>query len=568
MNDNIEQAIERIARAQNSYSRQPRLNQDTEGVYRGLASFIEKLDKDSLRVPSYRPDSRQRDRYLQQIWQYEPHWAGVIGQAVTVDSSRGWSLVGGRNQVRRYTDLLHNSDGGKGWRIYCRKQSLGYRVTDFGATTEIGRDGIDGPMRDIYHVDSARCRWTGKMDYPLQYCPTTDKSQLWPNEAFFNVSSLPSDREAFNSLGYSMTSRAFDVLRLMYAVLIHDTELAQAKMPRGLLLLNNINESQWETALQSRSAKNTALEREYFGGVMIIAGMGTEQADVNLVGLSQLPANFDRQTFINQTMYAYALVAGFDPREFWPVSSGSLGSATETEEMARKASVKGALEFPHAWQEQFQQLLPDSIHFEFEERDLRGELVEAEVANAWGDFLDTLKGDSANLPVLSIDEQRQFLAMKGVIPVEWTEAEEDSLSTDEQAARQLKDKYRAMPSVQRAAIKYHNEPIVRYTYGNKNGAPFENEVVLWSSGDELARPQYYTVSRQDDVLYDEDGVKITQADVDNAIAEVRRIVGDEIADKLIDNDDEPIDTSALVDLSDTLMDANLTMIDALVPVED
>lgn len=568
MNNNVERAIDQIERAQKMYSKQPRFSNDAESMYSGFARFLETLDADTLRIPEYLPDSRKRDKFLQQIWQYEPHWAGILNQAILVDSSRGWEVVGGRNQVNRHVTMMHDADGGKGWRMYFRKESLSYRVTDLGATTEEGREGKAGPLRAIYHVDSARCRWTGKSNTPLQYYPTRGKNQLWSPETFFNVSSMPSDRESYNSLGYCMTSRAFDVMRLMYAVLIHDTEMAQAKMPRGLLLLSNIGEPQWKTALQSRNAEQKALGREYFGGVMILAGAGVEQADAKLIGLSQLPANFDRKTFIDQTMYAYALIAGFDPREFWPVSGGSLGSATETEEMARKTTTKGALEFPHAWQEQFQRLLPESIHFEFEERDLRGELVEAEVANAWGAFLQSVRADPSNESILTNEELRQFLAMKGVIPVEWTEAEEDAIATDEQTARCKRDYYKSLTSVRRAAKCFPSDPIVRYTYSTSaTGKPVENETVLWLSGDELLKPEYYAVSRENKVLFDEDGVKITTQDVDNAITEVRQLLGDEQADTLIDSEIEPLDTSALVNLSDQLMLANETMIDALVPLD-
>ena len=83
--------------------------------------------------------------------------------AVTlIDSNRGWSLIGGRNQVNRYTDILHAAEAGAGWRTFARKTSLSYWSTDMGAVTEMGREGlgVEGPLRAIYHVDSARCLLT------------------------------------------------------------------------------------------------------------------------------------------------------------------------------------------------------------------------------------------------------------------------------------------------------------------------------------------------------------------------------------------------------------------------
>jgi hypothetical protein len=423
--------------------------------------------------------------------------------------------------------MLHQADGGKGWRNFFRRQSLSYRTTDMCAITELGRDGPDGPLRAIYHVDSSRCRWTGNEDEPLQYNPGTGP-QLWSESDFFNVASMPNPQENFNGLGYCQTSRAWDLLRLFYGVLMHDQELVGARMPKGIMFLHNVTEGQWDTMLRGRDAQMDGKNALYLGGLMVIASMGDETPDGKLVAFSQLPANFSRETFIDQTMYGYALVSGYDPSEFWPVSGGTLGSGKETEQQHRKAIGKGAMEFPQGWQDRFQQQLPPALLFQFEERDAEGELIDATVAQAWANVAKTLyeAGLPAALPLLDQQAVLKILADNSrILSPDDVMIMQEAVATDEETT-EITERAMNTPQVLRAIERYPSEPIVKYTW------PVGVERVLWERGDDALKPRVWPrpefkerlrqelldeVERQDepDVLYESpDGdVVITGADV-------------------------------------------------------
>ena len=159
---------ETVERARKVYSKQPQYrNNGNEGIgwYESVYSWL-KLSMEELKQVPYRNDSRVRDQWLREFWRKEPHWAGAVNQCILVDSSRPWTLTGGKNQVGRYARMLHWANNGKGWRHFFRQASMSYRVTDMGNVTELGRDGVFGPLREIYHVDSARCKWTGKRTWP------------------------------------------------------------------------------------------------------------------------------------------------------------------------------------------------------------------------------------------------------------------------------------------------------------------------------------------------------------------------------------------------------------------
>jgi hypothetical protein len=282
-------------------------------------------------------------------------------------------------------------------------------------------------------------------------------------------------------------------------------------MMKGLLLVNNITEAQWKKAMDAREEQLTAKQRDIYGGVEVLAGMGEfGSVDAKLIALSSLPDGFNQETMTNLLMNGYALAFGYDPREFWPVSQGSLGTGRETQVQAEKATAKGAGDFRLSFQERFQQELPPTLHFEFDERDDQGELLKAEVRQAQANVIDTMSkaGEKLGTAYLSSEEVRQLWAQEGLIPEEWTLEEEESKATDEEA---LRKRMLELPALRAAAERYSKESIVRYSvkYDPISNKREERETVLWSSGEEALAPR---------VWFFGDEIKITQRDIERVRA--------------------------------------------------
>ncbi|MBC8447198.1 MAG: hypothetical protein H8D78_05565, partial [Chloroflexi bacterium] len=378
------ETVERVAKPK---SKQPQYAANAESFYGAVMRWVKSAQ--ALEQPDYATDSRRRDAWMLDFWRLEPHLAGVLNSVLTINANRGWTLTGGRNQVYRYTSVLHDQTWAgpslNGWRPYFTVQSLSYYATDMGVISEVGRQGRRGPLRALYHTDPSRCKLTGNTKAPLSYYPRSGKRQLWTPDDYFRICSMPAAQEKYLNLGFSAVSRCVELAKMMIGILEHDQEMIGARMPKGLLLLQGISEAQWEEALKAREAKQDSLERLYFGGVMTLATAGLEQLDARLVALSQLPAGFDKKEFMDLLMYGYALCFGYDPSEFWPVQYGAMGRGTEVETQHRKATGKGGLEFVLAYQENLQRLLPDTLQFDFEQRDEEGQLLTAQVAQAWAD---------------------------------------------------------------------------------------------------------------------------------------------------------------------------------------
>ena len=477
-----------IHRQNGSSSRQPRFqNIDPKQFFTSLFRFYKTDIQDE---PEY--GERARDAWLRKIWKLEPYLAGVINSVVNIDKNRGWSLIGGRNQVRRFSNILHNhfyfAPDLSGWRSSFGGSALSYYTSDMGSITEVARTTQQGPMEALFFVDPAQCYLTGSFDTPLVYNPTRQSKQFWNRDDYFRVVSMPSTNENLYGLGFCALSRCLELAKIMVGIYQYDNEMLLNRAPRGLLLLKGITQDQWEDAMTARQARLDGDEKRYYGAVNVLATLdpGVE-IEAQLTALSSLPAEFDQETFTNLLMYGYALAFGYDPREFWPVSAGSLGTATETEAQHRKGGAKGGLDFTLGFAEKLQSELPDTLQFTFEERDLDGELANSEADRAKAKVVTMLyeSGLSSGLPLIDRQEARILLAEQQLIDPEWTENQEESIATDtENIGRE---------TIQRAMYAFPDEPIIKYMW-RSDGHPIVRVV-----SKPRILPRSFIVIRQGDI---------------------------------------------------------------------
>lgn len=459
-----------VERAKGDVSNQPRFNEDevaADNVFRSVWNWVRVAALQGEPAPN--ATMRQWDAWLRKFVLLEPYLAGVLNSVVQIDKNRGWELIGGRNQVGRYVGVLHDADEGAGWRSYISWQAQSYYNARAGFVTEVGSDGEGGPLRALWSVDSSRIELTANNDYPLRYFPNGESPQMWTAWDYFRGTSLVSTDETERGYGYPANARNLDLARIMVAVWEHDKEQLGARAPRGLLLLKGVSQEQWETAMSAREEQLNAKERQYYGGVAVLASAGLEDISASLFALSQLPKDFNLLEWVNLLMYGYALNFGYDAREFFPVNSGQLGSSKETEIQHRKASSKGEYDFALVHAEQLQARLPDSLQFAYEQRDANGEKIDAELNTVKAQLITEMANWKINnVNVLSAEQVLQLAAEQGVIPEEWTIQEEEASVTDTEDAdvqeeRGLRQRALELPRVQRAMSQFPDEPIVRYS---------------------------------------------------------------------------------------------------------
>jgi hypothetical protein len=150
------------------------------------------------------------------------------------------------------------------------------------------------------------------------------------------------------------------------------------------------------------------------------------QLNAEFLSFSELWDNFDEETATRLAIYTFALGFRTDPREFWPVSAGPLGTATEAEVQARKAKGKGVGIIYAAIEEVLNgpDALPEGVTFRFDFQEDEDDLRDAEIKDRHTQWIRRLwegrnpgSGLAANMPAEDGEEN-----VGGIITTEQAQA--------------------------------------------------------------------------------------------------------------------------------------------------
>jgi len=439
---------------------------------RFLNSVVKLISRADEEIPPITTNSQKRDKALLTFVRSEPLLAGVVSSAVSRDKNRAWTLIGGSRQVGKYANLLHELNDGKGWRHFVSTMANSWYATNFGFIGEIGYESKNGSASTMWTVDPTKCLNTFEGD--VEYYSNFNSKVVFNKSEFIQGNSMPSPIEELNFLGHCSVDRALDFSRLMIGIISHQLEKLGVSPPKGILHGKGIKLKEWENALQQAE-----IDREnmgaYYEGVLALFTDNTD-ADLKLIGLSQLPDNFSLKSFVDIIMQGYALAFGYPVGEFWAIESGSFGRAGEMEVQVKQATAKGELDFALNFQEQIQQnFLPSTVNFEFDTRNDSGDAVLIEAnAKSVEMVVDLVK----NL-IITVEEARVLLAEANIIPNDWTDTDEDIVATDVQKVRTyFFENTKALKQIQRTneqiavyrysldggSVKYYNQDLLRRKY--------------------------------------------------------------------------------------------------------
>lgn len=438
-------------------SRQPRFTSPAgtfSSVYRWALTCM-------ANEPSARAPFKVWDEWYRDFSKREPFLVGVLNSATAIDKNRGWTLTGGKNQVTKYTKRLHSLDNGAGWRSYIDWQAQSYYTTRMGFVSELGRDGRAGPLLTMWSVDPCRCELSGNPDKPLWYTPRSGGKQEWGPDMFVRGKSLVSTDEAQVDYGYPAIARCYDLAKIMVGIFSHYQQKVGTRTPDGILTGKFIGEEQWDKALQARTEALQADPNAYLNSLATIMSSGGDMPEFALTLLSSIPDKWDFDQWTLVLMRGYALSFGYQSSEFYPEPAGVMGRGKEQEEQRRSATGKGGKDFALAYQEQMQQpgILPPTLEFAFEERDVTGEQADAALNLAKAQVITEITKWAVNgQSVLPVERILELAAEQGVIPEDWTPTQEDITQTDEETADTESER------VYRACQTFPDEPIVRYSW--------------------------------------------------------------------------------------------------------
>jgi hypothetical protein len=333
--------------------------------------------------------TEQRDRDLREFYMRLGNdiLQGAISSIVDKFVALSYILEGPKKAVSRYSPILAEAEFGQGWGTLLTKTLTDFFTQDKGAFWELIGAGepngpIIGPILGIAHLDSQFCQLTGDPTYPVVFRNAKQNSlhKLHATRVIHLVD-MPSPNELFHNTGFCAVSRVIASSQVLIKIAKYKNEKLDDLPEAGLLILNNVLPQQFEDNKANYARERRRLGQEIWTNVMTLFSLDPAQpASAELISFSNLPDHFDEIASVDLYAKIVALAFGVDVREFWPLSSGSLGTATETQVMHQKAKGKGigkvisTLERAINWK-----VLPSSIEFKFDFQDDEEDLLRAQI---------------------------------------------------------------------------------------------------------------------------------------------------------------------------------------------
>ena len=384
--------------------------------------FIREMSAGKNEAPPY--GDIGRDTYLNNFWRKEPILAGAVYSMAAKMTSLNWQVSGKKNIALDYAKMfaaaLYATDGSD-WGGFVSSTAQDFYTTDRGVFWETPRIGnsVYGKLADLAHVDSLACTLTGNSKHPMIYhSDVTGQTIKFKAGEFIHFASMPSAREEYFGAGFCAVSRALRAAKLLMGLHDYDSEKLANLPPEGIAAITGLTKDEFKSAIELWRAERERNNSLTFPQVLWLVGsQPNAKVSIDFAGFSQIPESFDRNDVVTQYVNTLALDFGVDAREFWPISTSSLGTAAESEIQHMKAKGKGPGEFIALVERKLNGELPDDVDFGFDTQDMEEDLAAAAVAKAWVDaYMPLTTAGGAAEDIITKDDFLRLLADKNVLP--------------------------------------------------------------------------------------------------------------------------------------------------------
>ena len=369
-------------------------------------------------------------QWLDDLWKSEPILAGAVYSMVAKMQSMNWKVEGGRNNAGQAARMLASARhmNGQSWEGFIGPSALDFYTQDNSVWWDAVRNSYPwGKLTALAHIDSQCCVPTGNTKLPMYYQSSlTDQHRYYAPYEYIHFASLALARETELGQGFCACSRAAKAAVLLLALYNYDEEKLANLPPEGIATVTGMSPSQFRDSVALWKAQREKTNSLTFPQVLWLVGSNPgAKIEVSLHAFSEFPESFDRATVVQQYVNTLALDFGVDAREFWSISTGALGTATESEVQHMKARGKGGGEFITMVESTLNAELPDDVTFIFDTQDVEEDEVAAGVAKAWIDAYIQLVYPPGMQTESVIDQEtfKRLLADKGVLP-EWAVGDE------------------------------------------------------------------------------------------------------------------------------------------------
>jgi hypothetical protein len=332
--------------------------------------------------PPWGADPAGLDTKLREFWPTESYLQSSLYAIATRNAAFSWTLQGSDALVEICRGMLTEN-----WIDICYKWNIDYLTQNNGAFVEIIReqDSPESPCIGINHLDSARCHRTGVPEYPVVYVDIFGGQHKLAPHNVWAMSDMPSPIETMNGVGMCAVYRILREAQRMRDISVHDREKISGFNTKGFILVNNIGQRQMQDMLKQHT--EIQLQKGYVRYLKpaIYGSLDpSKPATAQVVDLAAMPDGFDKDKELKWYITILALALGCDYQDLAPLASGALGSSTQSATLHLKSKGKGPAmymkRFAHMMN--FSGILPQSVEFEFDEKDVEDDIQQQNLAGA------------------------------------------------------------------------------------------------------------------------------------------------------------------------------------------
>lgn len=401
-----------------------KVHKQKESVLGTMFNYITSFSKDTHDIP--KRGTLKYGAWIDSIWKDEPILAGAVYSMEAKMQSLTWKVEGGRFNAKQAAEMLSRARHmtGNGWSGFIASSAIDFYVQDNGVFWDVTRRNNSkyGKMTDLATIDSRCCMMTGKADVPMYYCSSLVSDEHWYKSwEFIRLVSMPLPAEVELGQGFCAVSRAARAAKLLMMLHDYDAEKISNLPPEGVASVTGLTDREFRHAIRLWMTERKKNDSLTFPQVLWLIGSNPNaKVSVDLTAFSSLPESYDRQTVVSQYVNTLALCFGVDTREFWAISTGALGTASEAEVQHMKARGKGGGEFISLVERHLNYEFPDDVAFEFDTQDIEEDMVNANVAKTWIDAYLPLvyPKDPSHEQIIDAKTFKRMMADNRILP-EW-----------------------------------------------------------------------------------------------------------------------------------------------------
>lgn len=330
--------------------------------------------------------SRLRDEQLRRSIHLESMWASAINKAITKIAARGWDIKDTDEstlRTKRGQQLLLNAENNQGWVNFVARHLRDFLTTDNGAFVEVVRasPAAGSKILGLMHLDSLRCTRTSDPERPVIYRDRMGREHVMRDYQVLMFVDMPSPEETYNGVGFCATSRAYRTIYKLAAMEQYLYEKASGSGATGLVFIQGVSPTQFETAMKSAENEQVAKGAYYYRGEVVIPTLGDTPINKIEIPLKSLPDGFDLEAERKNAYLIYANAIGVPVQDIQPLSGQGLGTGTQTVILAEAEDGQGLAAWSKQWEHHTNEdVLPETTTFAWSERDLRDQQAQAGIS--------------------------------------------------------------------------------------------------------------------------------------------------------------------------------------------